>query len=291
MALADFVATTRDILEGQGLGESPPLRPCAAAASVSVTGDQVSFALATGEGDKVSPGDVLSHPSPTDATKAYCFYVLSVATDTLTCYNGYKGAPAIANSSTDLNSSVLYQNPTHLEHKVHDRINTIFARMLYPQVFYLDTYQITSPNLGSCEDELPADLEDIKSVYQIVGDDRYGIPYSFDKPVDTAISSTGVIGYFDYVDGSTAYVTYLRKLAIADDANEDIHELVCTGAAALLAGASVSETDVERAKKDSQNRQPESAAQVLWRNFITLKRQMSDELSRDTVTHFFVERG
>lgn len=293
MAIEDYVNEVHDILSNQGMGEKASLRRCAATANVSVTGNVVTFDLFAGEGSKVLPGQILSVVSPSDATKAYCFYVLSMSTDQVTAQNAYFGAPAIANASPDLDGAILYQNPTHLEHKIHSRVLEVLSRFTFPQIFAIDsTGLISTPNYITGEDELPSTVENIISAFQL---DSLGspvpIPFHVERNVHTTVSSTGVLGSFDLYDQTPLYYTYKRRLILGDeDTFTGLVELVATGAAALLMGATVAATDNERAKRDSATSRPESASQVLWRDFLAQRDSWSEDISRDTVRYFYIER-
>lgn len=286
MAFSDLIEQTKTVLYGQGLGEKPALVLCAADANEVVTGETLTFDLATGEGVRIHRGDILSRRT-SDGTDAYCFYVLDVATDTVTALNSYKGAPAAAD--TNLDGRVLEINPFKTDNEISTAIKTVVARFLYPQVFKLVTHTVTS-DVSDGEAELPATVEDVISAHQIIATKVYPIPFGIQKNLDTSVSSTGVLGYFDFYDNSDTYVTAKEKYLIAD-IDETLEHMVAVGAAAILLGASVAATDLERAKKDSQKRQPESAASVLWRDFLTLKTLFADEISRDVVTQFIVYRG
>lgn len=290
MARADYVARVKSIVYGQGMGEKPAYVIGAADASESVSGSLVTFALASGEGDKVKAGDVLSVPADTEA-ESYALYVTSVATDSITAINGYLATTEVTAGGSPLDSALFEVNPQFPDAEIHRAIDTVFSGLLYPQAFKLSTETIT-PNLATGEAELNALDMEVLSAHQLVGGVSIPIPVGIQRNLHTSVSSTGVLGYFDFYDSGTVYLTTKRKLAIGDESTfEGLVRLVATGAAALLLGASVSETDLERAKKDSQGRRPESAAQLLWRDFLTLKVQYAEDISRDTVTQFIVYRG
>ena len=290
MSRADYVARTKSIVYGQGMGEKPSYVRANANADETVTGSVVVFDLATSEGSKLRAGDVLSVPAATEAA-SYALYVLSMSTDEVTAINGYLGTTAVVAASSPLDSALIEVNPQFPDAEIHRSIDTIFAGMLYPQAFKLSTSTIT-PNLATGEAELNALDMEVLSAHQVIGGESIPIPVGIQRNLHTSVSSTGVLGYFDFADSGTVYLTTKRKLAVGDeDSNDGLVRLVATGAAALLLGASVSETDLERAKKDSQGRRPESSAQLLWRDFLTLKMQFAEEVSRDTVTQFIVYRG
>lgn len=287
MARSEYVSTVKSILYGAGMGEKPSMIQANTTASETIASGKVTFNLATGEGSKIRAGDVLSVRADALAD-AHALYVLSVSTDAVTAVNGYGGSAAVA--ANDLDSAIFEVNPLATDHEVHKAIDTIFSRMLYPQCFKLSTATYT-PNLATGEIVLNAADMKVISAHQVIGGVSYPIPVGIQRNLHSSVASSGVMGYFDFADSSTVYVTTERKLAIGDETTLDIVRLVSLGSAALLLGAAVSETDLERAKKDSQKRSPESAAQVLWRDFLTLKAQFAEEISRDTVTQFIVYRG
>jgi hypothetical protein len=289
MARSDFVARTKSILYGQGLGEKPSLRPLAAAANVSVSGSQVTFDLAAGEGAKVKAGHILSFISENDDTQAYVFYVTSMSTDQVTAFNGYHGAPAIANASADMNSGYLEHQPLRTEYEIHEAVDTVFDTLLWPNVWDFDTATVT-PNMQHGQVDLPAAVQDIDTAWQVIANVAYTIPFAVYRNLHTTVTANGVLGAFDALDSSTVYYTYRSKLAIGDETGDEaLVWMVATGAAALLLGASVSDTAQERSKKDSKNRQRDIAA-TLWRDFLTLRQQYGAEDSED-FTEILVERS
>ncbi len=83
------------------------------------------------------------------------------------------------------------------------------------------------------------------------------------------------------IDGSSVYYTYEGRYISTDTLSEAVTQCVATGAAAIALGASVSETALESSKKDSQTRRESNPAQDLWREFITLRSALSDDIARD----------
>ena len=75
------------------------------------------------------------------------------------------------------------------------------------------------------------------------------------------------------------------------EATNGLIELVSTGTAALLLGASVSETQMARASKDSQARGTRDVASSLWRDFLTLRTNLSEGLGRERPNTIRVNRG
>jgi len=213
-------------------------------------------------------------------------------TGSISCLlNGHDGA-AIANGSSDLDGALLAHNFSHTEYNMIKRIGTVFAKYLWPEAYIVDTGTIASPTMSSGQDELPATVMKLMSAQQVIGDEMYDIASGLKRNVHTSISSTGVLGTFDYHDGSPAYYTFMRKLELGDESADDaIVEMVALGAAALLAGADVAASDRERAKKDSQMRGRTSVANSLWRDFITLRNQYAEDLGEETALGFTYHRG
>lgn len=294
MSLSDYVSRTKSVLYGQGLGEKPSIREAAAAASVTVAGAKVTFTLLAGEGAKVKAGHTLSFISENDATKAYVFYVLSVATDTVTALNAYHGAPAIANASTDLDAGFFEQQPLRTEFELHKDVLTVFDTLLWPEAYFIDRTATVTPDSQYGQVDLPANLLEINTAWQIVGGQKVTIPFNVFRNVHTTVSANNVLGFFDHSDLSTIYLSYLRKLVVGDEATDPSDDalvrMVATGAAALALGASVSDTVQERSKKDSQKRGQRDVALSLFRDFITLRQNWGLEDSHD-VTEILVERS
>ena len=290
MALADFINRTKDIIYGTEIGEAPPLRICAADAGETISGSLVTFTVATGEGAEIKAGHTLAANDPADPTKCYVVYVTSVTSNAITGFNGYMGSPVVAASALD--SKALEQNPLVSTFKVHRAVDTIFATSLWPDIFKYVTTTVT-PNLATNQAALAAAAMDIYAVYQNVGGVKTPIPYRLDRNVHATVAANGVLGEFDFADGSTAYLTYIAKFVVGDE-DEDVNglvEIVATGAAALCLGATVSETNLASSSKDSQTRKQEDTAAKLWRDFLTLRGNLSEGLARDRGTRLRVSRG
>jgi hypothetical protein len=291
MALADYVWRTREIIYGSEIGELPPIRIAAADALESVSGSIISFALATDEGSKVKAGHTLAALDATDPTKCYAFYVTGVSTDTITAVNGYGGTPAAA--AGNLDSLIFEQNPLILPFKIHKAIDTVFGTLLYPDVFKFSTSSHT-PDLSTYQTPLAATDMDIDSAWQLTTEGYMQIPSALRRNVHTTVSTNGVLGSFDYINATTAYVTTIAKLAIGDE-DEDANgliEMVSTAAAAICLGASISEGQLASSSKDSQARTPQQdVAARLWRDHLTLKRAYSEAIGRERGTYLRVDRG
>lgn len=294
MALSDIHDMVRVILFGAGLGEKAPIRRAAADAAENTASDPIiTFALASGEGDEVKPGDTLSVYSPSDADTAYAIRVLSVSTDTVTGVNGALiGAPKVV-AAAALDNALLEQDALASSHEIHQAISAILDRHLWPDVFTTETKQIANPDLIDGQEAIAADVMEIMSAWQVIGPTAYSIPFQRHPiDVDTDISSTGKIGEFDWIDGSTGYYTAKTKITAADDTG-GLTRLIATGAAALVLGASVVEATLNRTKKDNVEAvsQRNSAGSILWRDFLTLKQEFAREIGRQNESRILIDRG
>ena len=292
MALSAIVYRVRSILYGSGLGEKPAIRLAAADAGESVSGQLVTFSLASGEGSKVKAGNVLAVYDPATEDDAHVVYVTSILTDAITGINGWLGSPAI--TASDLDSAVLEQNPTWTDFEIFEAIDTCIAHLLWPYVFDVVTATITSPDLSSYQDEVPAEVEEIVSAWQIIGPHKELIPCSRQPwEVHTTVSSTGKLAEFEYINGSTLYYTYRAKFTEADEADTELTHLIALGAASILLGASLTETSLEATKKVNAEAvsQRSSVADRIWRDFITLRSSMSEEQGRRLPQRIYVDRG
>jgi len=290
MARADILELAKGLLYGAGVGERPALRVAASNANESTSGSKVTFTLDTDEGQYVKPGQTLSVRADTEAA-AYSMYALSVSTDTVTAVNGYRGASVTGSDSGNLDNAIIEQNPVATDWEIHQAIDTVIERMLYPEVFDFTTATHT-PNLSTGVAALAATDLEVIHAYQIVGGAPYEIPAGLTTQVHTTVSANGTIGYFDYIDSSTCYTTTRVKLVIGDDDSKEIRQMVATGAAALILGASVSEVSMEPGRREGGDVGARQAAgDALMLDFLTLKAQYAEELSRETATRFAVDRG
>lgn len=295
MALADIVHRTRALLYGQGLGEKPAMRVGAADAAESVSGQLVTFALASDEGAKCKPGQVLAVYDPSTEGDAHVIYITSIATDTVTGVNGYLGSPAVVGSdSGDLDSAVFEQSPLATMYEIYETIDTVVARYLWPEVYTVETKTIASPNLVDGQEAVASDVMEILHAWQVIGSTNYRVACdTHPKTVNTSQKSTGRLAEFNWYDGSTGYYTVKTKIVEADEASEELTRIIATGAAALLLGASVVEATLDSTKKDNTDavQKRNSAGSILWRDFLTLKQQYSTELSRDHDNRIVIDRG
>ncbi len=286
MALSDILTTARGLINGAGLGEKPSLRLAASPANITASGQTITFSLVTGEGAKVRPGHVLSIMGSSGAADAFVIYVTSVSGDQVTGVV-YDGSPTP--SGADLDGKVLEQNAMIHELDLHRAIDTVVS-MLYPSIFAFATYTIT-PDLVSGQVELPSTVREVYEAWQIQGTEKYQIPAGVKRPVPTNISSTGVLGVFDFVDGSTCYVQAIEEVTTSTT-DPGIQRLIALGAAALALSGGIVPSGKERASADAQERSRplQAAASTLWRDFVTLREQIASDLSQDTV-RFMVTRG
>ena len=293
MALADHVERTKDILYGSAIGEKPSYRIGAADANESVAGNIITFSVLAGEGAKIKAGHVLSAQADTDPTNAFAVLVTSISTDAISGINGYAGSPVIVGANSgDVDNAIWEQNPLVTDYKVHKAIDTIVGTSLWPYIFKFATDSHT-PNLATGEANMNALDMAIESAWQVIGGEATPIDAGLVLNVHTTIQASGVLGAFAYEDGSTAYTTTVRKFVVGDEdeATNGLIEIVATGAAALCLGASVSETQMARASKDSQARGTRDVASSLWRDFLTLRTNLSEGLSRERPGVIRVNRG
>lgn len=279
MARSDYVGAVKENLYNTGMGEKPSLRRVAADAGVAGTG-VVMFDLAAGEGDKVKAGDVLAFVSENDKDEAYTFYVLSVATDVVTAVNAYRGSPLILGSSTDMDGGVLEQNPLVPEFTIHRAIDTIFGKYLYPEAMKPVSTRTITPNLSTYRSEIPADVENIRRAYQIIGTQLYDVGIEVHKDLPSGLSSTGSLALYEPSDGSTIYLVTEERLAIGDeDTFDGLVDMVAAGATALCLSASVAGASQERAKKDAQQR--DIRAGEFWSTFLLARASWRQDVGHD----------
>lgn len=278
MADKDIVARVKSLLYGTALGEQPTIVQAASNAAETSIGTTVTFTLASNEGAKVSAGDMLSVYGAATAAAAHSVYVLSVSTDTVTAVNGYWGSPSVADTSMD--SALLELNPVRAEHFLFQAVESVFATFLWPDVLKYNQRSVT-PDLSDYQVEVPAAVENILSAWQIVGGTRYSIPFGLVTDLETTLSSTGSMAEFYAIDGSSVYYTTEERIGSSDTLSEALTQCVATGAAAIALGASVAETSMAFASKDSQQRGERSVADKLWREFVTLRSALADDIARD----------
>jgi len=288
MATTDIVQRAKNLLYGYGIGEQPTIIQAPAAANETSIGTTVTFDLATAQLAKVAEGDVLSVLAAATAADAHVMYVLSKDATSVTAVASYMGAPAVT-ADGDLDGALFELSPLKSEHLIYQAIETVFSTLLYPDVHKYGTYTIT-PDLTDYQVELNAAVESIESAWQSIGGEIHAIPFGVAKNVSTSVSSTGVLGELFAIDGSSVYVTTRERYLEADSISEALTQCIATGAAALCVGAARSSTDLEAAKKDSQFRGQRNPANDLWRDFVTLRSALAEDLAGE-VDWFEIRRG
>ena len=295
MAIADLHQRVRQVVYGQGLGEKPPFRRAASDANESLSGEILTFSLLAGEGADCRPGDVLSVYTTT-AADMHVLYVISVATDIVTAVNGYLGSPLVVGSNSgDLDNVIFEQRGLVTSFEIDGAIDTVFANLLWDDVYDIVTATIASPSLTHGQEAVAAEVEDIISAWQIVGTEAIGIAVSPKIPyeVDSTLASTGKLVTFDWINGSTGRYTYRAKYTEADETDTEITFLVALGASALLLGASISQTSLPNTRNpntpviDKRTR----ASSLLWRDFLTLRQNMGEEQSKRPPARIYIDRG
>lgn len=295
MAIADLHQRVRQIVYGQGLGEKPALRRAAANADESLTGAILTFSVLAGEGAKCNPGDVLSVYTTT-AADMHVVYILSISTDVITALNGYLGSPLVVGSdSGDLDNVVLEQRSLITSFEIDEAIDTVFANFLWDDVYDIVTATIASPNLTHGQEAVAAEVEEVISAWQIIGTEAIGIAVDPKIPyeVDSTLASTGKLVSFDWINGSTGRYTYRAKYTEADEADTELTHLVALGASALLLSTVLFETTLESTKKDNvlAVEQRGRVSSLIWRDFLTLRQNMSEEQSKRLPQRIYVNRG
>ena len=288
MTTLAVVSRVKAILYGHGLGEKPTIVQAPAAANETSIGTTVVFDLATAQLAKVDAGDVLSVMAAATAADAHMMYVMSKDSTSVTALASYMGSPAVT-ADGDLDAVFFELNALKSEWFIYQAVESVFNTLLYPQIYKYGTYTIT-PDLSDYQVELNAAVMEIQDAMQVIGGETMGIGFSVKRNVSTTVSSTTVLGELVAIDGSSVYITTKERYLEADTISEALTECIATGAAALAIGASRSSTDLESVKKDSQVRGQRNPANDLWRDFITLRTALSDDLASQ-VDWFEIRRG
>ena len=295
MALADIFSRTRSILYGNSLGEKPAIRLAAASAAETTSNQTCTFDVASGEAAKIKTGQVLSVYDPATETDAHAFLVTSISSDTITAINGYLGAPVIVGAdSGDMDNAVLEQNPLVTGFEIFEAIDTVISNQLWPWVYDMVNATITSPDLVDGQEAVAAEAEEIIHAHQIIGPTAYKIAVErIPLEIDTTIASTGKMATFDWIDGSTGYYLYRAKYLEADEADTELTHLMAVGAAALLLGGSLVATTIQGTKHDNAQAvsQRQQVGSLLWRDFLTLRQNMSEELTKRLPQQIYINRG
>lgn len=279
MAAIEIVARAKAHLYGQGVGEAPAIVLAAANANETVAAPTIVFTVATGSGAQIQAGNVLSVVNAASAASAYMLYVLSVSTDTVTALMGYLGSPS-PTAVNALDGAVFEIDPLKSENLIWQKMEAVFSTMLWPEVYKYGTYTVT-PDLSNYQVELNANVEAIVSAHQSFGGEFIKIPWDIQKNLSTSISSTGVLGTLYAIDGSSVYIQTKERYAATDTHPAAVEECVAVGTAAMVLGAARSSTDLESSSKDSQFRGQRNPADALWRDFVTLRSAIAEDLGRE----------
>jgi hypothetical protein len=242
-----------------------------------VTGDLVSFSTASGEGVKLKAGHVLSSYGSVDQDDAYSFYVTGIATEVITCVNGYDGA-AIANSAT---MPVLLEHQAKpSEYTIQQSIDDIINAYLFPEIFDIIMDSFT-PNLSSLQTQADADDEAIVRAWQKVGPTVYQIPIKLIQNMPVENFASGKMLTYDARIGTDINYSAKRRISIANSTNVALEGLIAKGAAALCIEG------VEEAPDEDSG----SESRPLWQSFFTQKRQFESDIAKESVTQFKIDRG
>lgn len=271
-----IVKAVKDRIYNSGMGEKPSIRETAAG-TATVTGDKVAFSTATGEGAKLRQGQVLSSWASTDSTDAYSFYVLGIATEVITCVNGYDGA-AIANSATM--PVLLEHQALTTEYTIQKAIDDIIDSYLYPELFDIILASFT-PDLSSLQSNANALDEGIIRAWQTVGPTEYQVPIKLIDNMPTAKFASGKMVTYDVRIGTDVDYSAVRRIAIATSSGGALEGLIAKGAAALCI----------EGVEGPVSEEGEAQSRPLWTSFYNAKRQLETSLAKESVTSFKVDRG
>jgi len=273
---ATIVKAVKDRIYNSGLGEKPSIRQ--GTSTVAVTGDLVVINTVAGEGVKIKPGHILSSYGSTDSTDAYSFYVLSVATEAITCVNGYDGA-AIADAA---NTPVIMEHQAKTtEYQIQKAIDDIVASYLYPELFdiVIDSFTPNFVNLQADAD--PLDLKVIRG-WQSIGTTVYQVPLKLIDNMPTSQFSSGKMLSYNVVTALDVSYSAVRKMSIATSTDPALEGLIAKGAAALC---------VEGIEEAVSEEEGGPASRPLWSSFYNAKRQFETALATESVTTFKIDRG
>ena len=275
MARADTIAKLKTILYGTGLYEKPAIRQMGASGNDSL-GSADTVVLTTGDASKISKGDILSSITGA-AASSYVFYVLSTTSTTVTATATWQGS--VSPSSADLNSALLEQNAYFTEQEMHGAIDTVLNSYLYPELFSIASTTVT-PNLSTGQVEVAASVKEILGMWQLNAGKAYQVPFNLMKNLPTGVSSTTTLLEGKWRDGSTAYVTFVRKLVEADT-YDWLEDLLAYGAAALLVDTSAPKVLVPYRPDTGGVQAQMPVGEAIWRSFLTIREQARLDISRD----------
>lgn len=276
MAAVDIIQRVKAHVYGQGAGEKPTIILGAADAAETISAPTIEFDVQSGA--LVRAGDVLSIVGAADADSAYMLYVLSVATNTVTALMGYMGSPS-PTTANDLDGAVFEVNPLKSEWLMWQKAEATATTLMWPAVYKKGTASIT-PDLATGQNEIAATVMEVLSAQQQIGGIWETIPWSLDRDLSTSVSSTGSLISVGAVDSSTVYLKTIERYALSDTMDAAVEECIAVGAAAQVLGAARSSTDLESSSKDSQFRGSRNPADQLWRDFITLRASINDDLAK-----------
>lgn len=160
------------------------------------------------------------------------------------------------------------------------KLEAVFSTMLWPEIYKYNQYTVT-PDLSDYQVELNAAVEKIVSAQQSWAGEFVTIPYQMQRNTSTSVSSTGVLGTLYAIDGSSVYLTVKERYLSSDTLPAAVEECVSVGVAAMTLGAARSSTDLESASKDSQFRGQRNPADSLWRDFVTLRSAIAEDLGAE----------
>ena len=286
MALSQsgIVSKAKASIYSSGLGEKPSIRQTTGNSSVS--GDLVTFDMASGQGAKLREGHVLTSLAATSASDAYSFYVLDVSTDTVTAVNGYDGT-AIADATA---VGLLEHNAPVSEYMLFDKVDEIIDGYLYPEIYDIINDSFTA-NLATGEVDADANDEEVLRAWQIVGGRMWQVPARLVDNMPTSQFASGKMIAHDVSVGGTVYYSAVRRVSQANSSGNNLESLIAKGVAALAMETAEASTFWEYAKNDAKERRESSPSQVLWRQFYTAKSLLAEDFSRERVTSFKVNRG
>jgi len=275
---------TRHRLYGAGLGEKPTI--VSGTGNAAVSGSLATFDVAAGKGATLRAGHIITAYDPA-ANAAYGFYITDISTDTLTTINGYSG-DSIANAAAV--PSLLEVNAPVPAHVIHEAIDEIINGYLWPEVFDIVVDSFT-PNQSTFQSNANALDERIIRGWQKSGNFTTRIPIELTKNVGTVDFASGKMISYDTTSGNDIYYTVLRRVSLANSTANALNGIIAKGAAALVSESVALDGMWESSRKDAQERSDRSPADRLWQSFHSARRQYSEDLSRDTVGEFTVNRG
>ena len=275
-----IVQRAKSILYSYGIGEHPVIVEAAADAAETIAAPKVTFTMASGEGGKIKPGDIMSTMNCATETAASEVYVLSAnsTTEVVIAVASYNGAPAAAADAYD--GALFEIGASKSEYFLFKQVDAILNAFLWPDIYKYNSYSIT-PDLATYQNELNAAVEEIEAVYQNIADFQVPLDHELAKNLPTSVSSTGVLATIYAIDGSSVYLKTRERFGLTDTFSDEMVQCIATGAAALAVGASRAATNMESASKDSQFRGQRNPASDLWREFITLKGEISADIAHE----------